>query len=152
MTNHHLQVLPARAALTAAPCLLRAPAVAPVVAVSRRTVDVGDLEDEVGKRDPGPSRQAVDRALPPRVGVEVTPGRILDQFLEASPDLLLEDGDRRPSPLVILEIVGYPGAGAVAVPGQKTHTMTNDTPNAKGFATLAWVTSTLGFAVDFRHE
>ncbi len=99
--------------------------------MSRRTVDVGDPEDKVGKRDPGTIRQAVDRALPLRGGVEVTPGRILDQFLEASPDLLLEDGDRPRSPLVILEIVGYPEAVTVAAPGQKTHTMTNDALNAR---------------------
>jgi hypothetical protein len=110
MTNRQLQVL--QAVLTAAPCLLRAPAVALVVAVSRRAVDVGDPEDEVGKGEPGPNRQAaaaaVDRPLPLRVGVEVevTPGPILDQFLEAILDLLFEDGDRHPSPLVILKTAG----------------------------------------------
>jgi hypothetical protein len=136
MTNRLLRVLQAQAALTVAPCLLQAQAVALVVAVSRRAVDVGDLEDEIGKSEAGPSRQAVDRALPLRVGVEVTPGRILDQFLEASPDLLHEDGDRRPSPLVILEIVRYPEAGTVAAPTRKTHTMANNAPNTRRFATL----------------
>jgi hypothetical protein len=136
MTNHRLRVLRAQAALTVAPSLLRAQAVALVVAVSRRAVDVGDPEDEVGKRGPGPSRQAADRALPLRVGVEVTPGRILDQFLEASPDLLHEDGDRRPSLPGILEIVRYLEAGTVAAPGRQTHTMANNTPNTRRFVAL----------------
>ncbi len=134
MTDRHLRVLRAQAALTVARCLPQAPVVALVVAVSRRAVDVGDPEEEVRKREPGPIRQAVDRPLPLRGGVEVTLGRILDQFLEASPDLLLEDADRRLSLLVILEIVGYPEDGTVAAPGQKTHTIANDAPNARGFA------------------
>jgi hypothetical protein len=141
MTNLHLQVLQAQAVLTVAPCLLQAPAVALVVAVSRRTVDVGDPGDEVGRREPGLIRQVADQALPLRGGVKVTPGRILDHFLEASLNLLPEDGDHRPNPLVILEIEGYPEAGTAAAPGQKTHTMANDAPNDE-----------VCVSVDFRHE
>jgi hypothetical protein len=93
--------------------------------VTRRTVDVENREDEIERREPGlsPLPRAVGHLLSLRGGeVEATPGRSLEA------GLLLEDGDRRPSPLVILlGAAKHPVAGT----GRKTRMIKSDEADAR---------------------